>query len=188
MSTSKDLLSNLLIFTAGAAIGSAVTYILMKRKQESVEEVYEEVEQDQNEEEPEKLEPPANDAKGFEFDREAVRYNKFVKSYGGDSIPKEEKKKEVKDVERPYVIAPEEFDEMDGYSSESLYYYADGVLTDEYDNAIDDADDIIGDDILEEFGSHKEYSSLYVRDDVRKVDYEILKDLSSYAEKYRVED
>lgn len=191
MSTSKGLLSNLLIFAAGAAIGSVVTYIVMKRKQEVVEDIYEETEDTPATDSVEEEVKPYSETKsvdnGYEYGQDSVRYNKFVKKYAGNHLMDEIEKKEVKDVEKPYVIAPDEFEELEGYSSETLYYYTDGVLTDENDNVIDDADDIIGDDILEEFGENN-YTSLYVRDDVRQTDYEILKDLSSYAEKYRMEE
>lgn len=191
MSTSKGLLSNLLIFAAGAAIGSVVTYVVMKRKQEIVEEVYEETDDISTADTTEEEVKPYTETKsvndGYEYSQDAVRYNKFVKSYAGNHLMDEIEKKEVKDVERPYVIAPDEFDDYAGYSTETLYYYSDGVLTDENDNVIDDADDIIGNDILEEFGTN-DYTSLYVRDDIRQTDYEILKDLTSYAEKYGMED
>lgn len=79
----------------------------------------------------------------------------------------------------PYVISPEEFDEL-GYTPISLTYFADGVLSDENGVVIDDVEEIIGDG-LNHFGEYDE-DAVYVRNDAKRCDYEILKDERSYAE------
>ena len=76
--------------------------------------------------------------------------------------------------DKPYVIPPEEFGEMEGYVQSSLTYYADRVLTDEDDNVIDDVDGIVGADFYKHFGEYEE-DSVFVRNDGKKHDYEILK-------------
>lgn len=87
-------------------------------------------------------------------------------------------KKEVNDVKRPYVIKPEEFGETD-YETISLTYYADGVLTDDTDEPIDDVDDVVGLDSLNHFGEYED-DSVFVRNDEHKCDYEILMDVREY--------
>lgn len=82
--------------------------------------------------------------------------------------------------EIPYVISPEEFDELDGYTLISLTYFADGVLSDEHGVIIDDVEEIIGDG-LEHFGDYED-DSVYVRNDAKRCDYEILRDEREYAE------
>lgn len=80
----------------------------------------------------------------------------------------------------PYVIPPEEFDELKGYTPISLTYFADGVLSDEYGVVIDDIEEIIGDG-LNHFGEYEE-DSVFVRNDAKRCDYEILRDERKYEE------
>lgn len=79
------------------------------------------------------------------------------------------------DAEHPYTIAPEEFGNQDDYDLLTFTYYADKVLTDDGDDPIDpkDIDKIIGEDSLSTFGEYDDYA-VYVRNDKRKCDYEIL--------------
>lgn len=83
-------------------------------------------------------------------------------------------------VERPYVIPPEEFDELDGYTPISLTYFADGVLADEHGVIVDDVEEIVG-DALDHFGEYEE-DSVFVRSDAKRCDYEILRDERKYEE------
>ena len=84
------------------------------------------------------------------------------------------------EVEAPYVISPEEFGEMDGYTQISLTYFDDGILSDENGVIIDEPEEIVG-DALNHFGEYEE-DSVFVRSDPKRCDYEILRDLRSYAE------
>lgn len=91
-------------------------------------------------------------------------------------------KKETKKAEnKPYVISPEEFGEFDEYEKISLTYYSNNVLADENDEVIDDVEETIGVDSLTHFGEYED-DSVFVRNDARKCDYEILLDQRSYAE------
>lgn len=84
------------------------------------------------------------------------------------------------EVEPPYVISPDEFGELDGYTQISLTYFDDGILSDENGVIIDDPEEIVG-DALNHFGEYEE-DSVFVRSDPKRCDYEILRDLRSYAE------
>lgn len=84
------------------------------------------------------------------------------------------------DVEAPYVISPDEFGEMDGYAQISLTYFDDGILSDDKGVIIEDPEEIVG-DALDHFGEYEE-DSVFVRSDPKRCDYEILRDLRSYAE------
>ena len=96
-----------------------------------------------------------------------------------DSKPEESVQSEIMgDV--PYVISPDEFDELDGYTPISLTYFADGVLSDENGVIIDDVEEIVGDG-LNHFGEYEE-DAVYVRNDAKRCDYEILKDEREYDE------
>ena len=63
----------------------------------------------------------------------------------------------------------------------SLTYYADGVLADENDEVIEDVEDAVGIDSLNRFGEYED-DSVFVRNDARKCDYEILLDQRTYSE------
>lgn len=82
--------------------------------------------------------------------------------------------------ESPYVISPDEFDELEGYTPVSLSYFADGVLADDYGVIVDDVEEIIG-DALSHFGEYEE-DSVFVRNDAKRCDYEILRDERTYEE------
>ena len=191
----KDLLNKLLIFAAGSVIGSAVTFVVMKRKYESYEWEEEYIEEQEEEPQEKKEEPVEEKAgklmnEGFREGLKSVKrenmvqYNKILKD---NEYSSGEEKKEAKDVEKPYMITVDDYAELDDYNTESLYYFEDGVLTDETDNIIDDAEDIVGEEALAKF-DEEEVDSVYVRNDARKTDYEILRDMGNYYDKYPRED
>ena len=81
----------------------------------------------------------------------------------------------------PYVISPDEYGEYDDYSKISFMYYADHILCDELDQIVDNIDELIGIESLSTFGLYDD-DSVYVRNDERKTDYEILRSLRTYSE------
>ena len=116
---------------------------------------------------------------------EKAGYGDVVKTSGPISaaqvVPDEEEDNHMDDRERPYVITPEEFDEIDEYNTISLTYFADEVLTDDQMNVVDNIDEIIGLDSLSHFGEYED-DSVFVRNDKLKTDYEILLDTKTYEE------
>ena len=189
----KSTLSNFLFFAAGAAIGSVVTWKFIKTKYEqlaqeeidSVKAVY-----CPHEEEPESETANNNIEKGYVPNTTDLNsYGETLASQGytdyanaKDGVVNTTKPvEEVDDVERPYVISYEEFGELDNYNIVSLMYFNDGVLTDSQYEPVEDADSIIGLESLEHFGDEED-DSVFVRNDKRKTDYEILKDERNYAD------
>ena len=81
---------------------------------------------------------------------------------------------------RVYVISPEEFGNND-YDAESLNYYADGVLTNSWDEVIEDVDGFVGEDSLTRFGEYED-DCVYVRNEVLQTDYEILLDERKFSD------
>lgn len=170
------------IFAVGAAIGSAVTWRIVKTKYErianeeiaSVKEVFANREKTQKsvEEVAEEniVERIARLAGGKS--EEVSEYDSYVKDLGYSE--------DVKKMDMPYVIPPDEFGDVD-YTLISLNYYADGVLTDDWDNPIDDVDDVVGLESLTHFGEYEE-DSVYVRNDRYKCDYEILLDERNFSD------
>ena len=83
-----------------------------------------------------------------------------------------------------YVISPEEFGESE-LPSESLTYWADGIVTDEA-NCVMDEDDIeetIGSDALNHFGEYED-DSVFVRNETLDKEYEILMDTRRFSDVY----
>ena len=79
-----------------------------------------------------------------------------------------------------YIISPEEFGSIDGYYTVSLYYFEDGVITDDAFEPIDD-DVIENISVSEHFGEFED-DTVFVRNDVLKSDYEILRDGRYFSE------
>ena len=177
-------LTNLFIFTAGAAIGSVVTWKLVKDKyarlaMEEVAEMreyYAKCTQGGVESQEEKPSEEPVTATVPEFtEQERVDYANLTSIYnnkeGGPAI-----------LQKPEVITPGEFGEY-GYPTVSLTYYADGVLEDEYFDVIpyEDIDGMIGLESLTHFGEYED-DSVFVRNDRLETDFEILRDSRNYAD------
>lgn len=83
------------------------------------------------------------------------------------------------EVPKIQIISEEEyFDPAKTYDSEELTYYKqDDVLADEDDNVVD-IEKFIGGDALEKF----EDGTVYVRNNARKVDYEVIEEDKSYQQ------
>ena len=184
----NNTLSKFVTFTVGAALGSAVTWFLLKEKyaklaEEEIESVRELYSINQNEE-------PRDDDGTVEIDHdsndEIEEVEELVQELGYINYSNTNKPvKEVGNVKRPYIIEPGEFDTLDDYDVKTLTYYSNDVVTDDYNNVIDnsDLDDMIGLDALSHFDENAgDEDSVYVRNDVLRCDYEILRDYSDYED------
>jgi hypothetical protein len=94
---------------------------------------------------------------------------------------KEREGTEEMEKDRPAVIAPDEFGEIDDYEKISLTYFADKVLADENDEPIENADEVVGPVSLKSFGEYED-DSVFVRSDRLKCYYEILLDQRKYSD------
>lgn len=170
-------------FIFGAAIGSAITWKLVKTKyeriaQEEIDSVKETFSQRKN---TEKIsEEPQDEAPKTPDLSEKPSLTEYAKILRDEGYTVDEKGG-VDMKNRPYIITPDEFGELDGYDAESLTYYADGVLTDDWDKPIEDVDDLVGEDSLTHFGEYEE-DSVFVRNDRYSTDYEILRDNRTFSE------
>ena len=177
-------LNNLLIFASGLAIGAGVTYKVVKDRYERyIDEIMDRVDELFECEEDTEVDEETCEEESESHALEEMRnaYNNIVHKAGyteGYLNDKEEKQ-----MSYPYIISPEEFNTV-GYNVESLSYFADDVLTDQYDNIIDDPEELIGDiDPKEHFGEY-ELDSIFIRNDAKNCDYEILRDTRNYYEVY----
>lgn len=94
---------------------------------------------------------------------------------------KDKESEEYERVEKPYVISPDEFGELYDYSKVSLFYWADGVLTDDDYYRIDDEFDLKSLGVLEMFESG-DVDAVYIRNDRKQQDIEVLYELRTYIE------
>ena len=172
-----DNLRKLFIFVAGAAVGSAVTWKLAKRKYEqianeeieSVKEWYSKGIHGLRETIEESIEPEDEDD-----DPDKKEYESIIDEQGYN---------EDDDVEEPYMISPDEFSEFDDYEAIDLTYYeGDGVLVDEDDELVDDVIETVGKNVLEYLQNENSEDVVHVRNDKLKSDYEICKVSGSYED------
>lgn len=181
-----------LTFAAGAVIGSAVTWKLVKTRYEqitqneidSVKEYYGK-KFEPKEFEPEEFVPESEDD---EQERpidiyEVKKYLDAVRTAGYDTGVNNDSVREggVTMVDSVRVIPPMEFGEIEEYEQHTLYYHADGVLADDYGNPIENVMNLVGVDPAKHFGEY-ELDSVYVRNDYLKTDFEILRDESKSTE------
>jgi hypothetical protein len=184
--------TNFMMFILGAAVGSIVTWRYVEKKYEqiaqdeidSVKEVFSKREMDFTEEtEVVDARIKADNAKEKPS---VVEYAARLREQGytnySDIITEDEEevKKESMTVDKPYVIAPEDFGEFDDYEKISLTYYADQILADDNDELVDDVEDVVGFDSLNSFGEYED-DSVFVRNDRLKCDYEILLDQRKFS-------
>jgi hypothetical protein len=184
------------MFTAGAAIGSVVTWRIVKARYdriiaeeiESVKEAFADAETcDESGDEPAADDEGQVDVSPKQInwddledldedeDEDMVEYSRIVENYtsekGGARIMANE----------PKVISPYDFGEVDGYHQIELTYYADGTLEDDEYNIVEDGDELLGPDALNSFGEYEE-DAVFVRNDRLRTDFQILRDYRTYEE------
>lgn len=195
---------NILSFSIGLLLGSGSgfvagyffsknKYLAMAEKEiDSVKKVYEkhfthETNRSEVKESPmpstsvtTKKQPTTNDPIK-EYKQYASMYNKQ------DEAPKinvstssvKTKKVSKKPVKMPYVISPDEFQVSD-YDTNTLMWYSDKILADTDGNVIHNSNEVIGPEALSTFGRYLD-DTVYVRDDEKQVDYEIIWDSRKYS-------
>ena len=202
-----NTLKSVFLVAVGAAIGSAVTWKVLKTKyemkaQEEINDVKDafkqrlrEIEGDADiteapdeEEEENPYEPVAltvaRDMKRqnlpgiFEYS-ETLKNEQYTDYTEVQTSMKFDEEGDSTMADGPYIISPEDFGENDDYDVISLTYYADGVLADDRDMPVDDVTAIVGRDFASHFGEYED-DSVFVRNDELKADYEILRDVRKY--------
>lgn len=192
----------IVIFVAGAGIGSAATWVFAKKKYSKIskdeiesvkrafankKEVLIKKENDTNDIIDSKKEDDStiNAAKALKKSS-IIDYSSVLKRENYIDYSKSEKDDKKLGKECPYVISPDEFGEFDDYEKVSLTYYSDKVLTDDNDDIIDDVEAVVGLDSLDHFGEYED-DSVFVRNDQRMCDYEILLDERTYSDAMKKE-
>ena len=191
-------MKNLLCFVAGAAIGSVVTWKLIEKKYKDLadEEIESVIETFKNrkpritkDEVKETVEKVINKYKEPKEIVEDIVTTERYSIENEEEIDEDDESNYTVNIDNdievvtPYVITPEQFGEYNEYGTKTLTYYADNVLTDEIDNPItsDEMVIMIGPDALDHFGEYED-DSVYIRDEMNEMDYEILKSEKKFSE------
>ena len=200
----KCKIINAVMFAAGAAIGYAVTWKVLKTKydriiQEEIDSVKEAFSDriddfqnsidDGNEDEEEESQCSPNqinwdeledlDEEEVDFtEDDRIEYEEIASNYTSEKGGAEDMNSTAKP---PYVISPFDFGELDDYEQIELTYYADGILEDEDYHIVTDVEELIGRDSLTTFGEYED-DSVFVRNERLSTDFQILKDYRTYEE------
>ena len=179
----NNKLIGIIAFSLGAVAGSLVTWKVLKEKYEEVieaEEIFSKRDNDKDIQcDKENNDKNDDETESFDDAVKIIKENEYV-----------DKDEEVKNLNEPYVIAPEEYGEIEDYDLITLIYYDDGYLADEMDKVVDDIENTVGEDFHTHFGEYEE-DTVFIRNDVRRVDYEIQRDYAKYKEimeKYPMEE
>ena len=169
-------MKGLFIFAAGIVAGAVAGAYLVKDKimADAKQEIEEVREYYKSKKETKKEEEPVEEKQEETKVEDKKEYEEITRNYTNYNKPNEQPKKIVEDM--PYVIDVEEFGELPEYDTATYTYFADGVLVDDVDDVIDDPDPIIGLENLKIFEEFPGCSAIYVRNDIWRMDFEVLKD------------
>lgn len=196
MNSTNQKIINVLVFATGAAIGSLVTWKLLKTKYErmiqdevnafkkdyircmgesKLTRILEEiVEDDACEDETEEPVDPVVTA----YHALTSRYNNTSDTAENDE---EGDEGEVPIDNGPYVIEPQDYGDGNyNHNLACLTYYADGVLTDSWDVELD-IEETIGEEAIQSIGKYAE-DVVHVRNEQLQTDYEVVRDPRTYTE------
>lgn len=199
-------MKNALIFLGGAAIGGLAATLYFKRKMIILEEDYQRITNDEINKyinKPIWVKDVVVDTTDCIGDKQnTVGYTSYL---GNDVVPlsvgvnlmdiekcqeiseengyvevEEENTSEEDEQVAPYIITPDEYGD-DEYTTRTLTAFTDKAVLDE-DNCLFDTN-YFGKDIMKTIYSKKNTdSSIFVRDDNEKVDYEIIKEKISFED------
>lgn len=175
-------IKGLLIFAAGAVAGTVAGIGISKRHFEAiaaqeineVRDYYRKANKELEEQKEEQKEEQENTKKEEIVEETIEEYNNIIK-HGNYMTTEEIDEEDDYSDDEPYIIDPSEFGNNGNYATQTCTYFADGVLVDDVDEVIEDPETLVGNlhvDIFRDFDA----TSVYVRNDWMKMDFEILKD------------
>ena len=180
----NNTLSKALMFVAGAAVGSVATWAIIKTKYERIaNEEIESIREFYNNKDKEKLTDEAygddeEDENKTDDSEDIDHYKRIIQEEGYSENMKEENEM---DVNKPYVISPEDADDID-YDLEQLdYFEGDETLVDSFGDVVENVEEVVGADFASHFGEY-EQDTVYVANDAHRLVYEICRDYRSYSE------
>lgn len=197
----------ILAFILGAAAGSAVSWMFLKKKyeriaQEEIDSVKERFSSNFTFDDEDDLEEvlEEEDAQWDRVEKAATEIKNegpTIKEYAAklaeegyadnSEQPRElEEEEEVEtmgdlNIDAPYEIPVEEFG-MGTYELSSLTLYADGVVTDDFDEVVENPDAMIGQVNLSDF-KESERDFVYIRNDATHTEYELQRSDENYSDR-----
>ena len=171
-----------IIFIAGLAIGSGITYFSLKNRYERV--INEEV-NSLRENYKKKYDSVSELAEKItkDYARADVDIQKIVEDNKYDTTDKYETSTEDKVISpSPYIIGEEEFASTSFNEKASLTFYeGDEILTDDDDKIINNIDELIGYSNIDYFNRY-DVDVIHVRNERLSIDYEVVRDTRSYSD------
>ena len=193
---------NTLVFAAGAAIGSVVTWVVLRNKyeklvQEEIESIKETFAGNERDAAQETAEEEDDESDGAPVEAAAHQINwEELEDLNEEEIDEDEELNEYakllddytkqeggaeKVAKAPYVIAPYDFGELDNWHQIELTYYADDILEDDEYNIVTDVVELLGPKALTTFGEYED-DAVFVRNERLRTDFQILRDYRTYEE------
>ena len=181
-------LINALMFTTGAAIGSLVTWRILKSYYERyVQEEIDKFVEDWSNRDDDREDRETENWNDFEEaevededdsnETEIYDYHKLARKYGGEG----DRGIGFSHVNGPVVISPDDFGDGNfEHSLVCLTYYSDGVLANDWFEEFD-VEETIGEDSLEHFGDYQT-DVVHVRNEQTLTDYEVVRDPRTFAD------
>ena len=173
------------IFAAGVVAGAVAGAYLVKDKvmadaKQEIEEVREYYKSKKETKKEKQVDETPKVEVTEERERDEEAYQKITTNYTNYTNynkPEQVTQHSVLEDE-PYSIDPEEFGdkEEEGWDTMTLTYFADGVLTDDTDEVVEQPEVVVGLDNLKIFEEFPDATCVYVRNETWRTDFEILKD------------
>ena len=194
------------IFLGGLITGAVITYFAMKNKceeyiQKEIKEVKDELHNRHNDvenevidvEETEEVKDTEDDVteeiKDTEDAENHQEYNDIINEYAPSN------EVEISEIEREddprfaHIVTPEDFGSIEGYDYDSLYWHPNNVVTNNTDTESrhpDELYNLVGmswSEIESHFGEYED-DTVFVRNNDLKCDYEILRTIEDFEERY----
>jgi len=162
------------IFMLGMTVGSAITFLSVRKyykeladeEIQSVKDAFKKKVDAEAEKEYEEV-----DEKDYEVLCDNLGYTGWPTSELSDT-EEDNDDEEYTTEDHPYVISREEFGQRPEYDKVYLDFYSDSILTNEYDEILENVDEVLGNDWQDHIGDEEE-GFVCVRNDQKETDYEI---------------
>ena len=188
-------MKSVLTFIAGLAIGTGVSWVYHKNKYETMinEEMDELRDHIQNREK--------NGKEVTDICEESIKEE--LESIECDYMKEENRRNEEYDeilLQKRYtnsedaisnkslhVVAPDDFASVPGFDTDTFYYYANDIITDDNNEIVDESTirslfGMTAMEIKDQFGVYED-DSVFIRNSDNKCDYEILRDEEDYVKR-----
>ena len=183
------------IFLGGLITGAVITYFTMKNKceeyiQKEIKEVKDELHNRHNDVENEIIDvEETEEVKDTEDAENHQEYNDIINEYAPSN------EVEINEIEREddprfaHIVTPEDFGSIEGYDYDSLYWHPNNVVTNNTDTESihpDELYNLVGmswSEIESHFGEYED-DTVFVRNNDLKCDYEILRTIEDFEERY----